>query len=106
MLIPVRGYLKTCQHQFDHILKDWQSIYNLNDLIYNDIYEGLLDKPSEKEWMSTLRSINADSVPGSSGIGYKMLQHLSPATNNELCNFSEFIFMTSVIPSEWNQSHV
>src|SRR6266542_738772 len=50
--------------------------------------------------------MNKDSAPGSSTIGYRMLQRLGTGATAELCKFGKFLFTTGAIPVAWKQSQI
>jgi len=58
-------------------------------------------EPSLEEWEGVIRLMNQDSAPGSSTIGYRILQHLGTFINLELCKYGKFLFTTGAIPVTW-----
>src|SRR6266542_4509159 len=93
-------------HGFDNLTPEWQQTYDLISTIPDQAYDALLDEPSLDEWNEVVRNMNKDSAPGSSTIGYRMLQKLGMRATTELCKFGKFLFTTGAIPVAWKQSQI
>src|SRR6266542_4302308 len=93
-------------HGFDNLDPEWQQTYDPILSIPDRAYDALLDEPSLDEWNDVVRSMNQDSAPGSSTIGYRMLQKLGTSATTELCKFGKFLFTTGAIPVAWKQSQI
>src|SRR6266542_314322 len=93
-------------HGFDNLDPDWKQTYEPISTIPEQTYADLLEEPSLDEWQEVVRSMNKDSAPGASTIGYRMLQQLGTCANTELCKFGKFFFSTGAIPVAWKQSQI
>ena len=63
-------------HKFNKINEDWKRIYEEQSSIKDEWYKEVMTEITEKEWNETTSTLQKDTAPGISGIGYKLIKNI------------------------------
>ena len=94
-----KDILKKRNHKFDSLTQEWKNIYEPLQHIPDDIYQNLLDEPSELEWNQAISKCLLNTAPGISGISYMLIKRLPPSVHTVFRKLASVLFSTGLILS-------
>ena len=64
-------------HKFNKINDDQKRIYEEQSSIKEEWYKEVMTEITEKEWNEITSTLQKDTAPGISGIGYKLIKNIN-----------------------------
>src|SRR5215216_1758466 len=86
--------------------KFWKDEYKPLKSIDDNLYNTILNPPTNNEWLLILKHLPDGKAPGPSNISNEFLKHLGPRANKFLYKIICACFTSGLTPVQWNLAHV
>ena len=93
-------------HKFNKINDDWKRIYKEQSSIKEEWYKEVMTEITEKEWNETTSTLQKDTAPGISSIGYKLIKNINIESQKYLIDFANKIITNGNFPKKWKLGQI